>query len=70
MIKPDKKKLKRINIVTEVKSLVRAKFLWWNSLATSRSEGKYYHCDIVCWLEDVQFLIKVHHLVFRSIFCS
>ena len=70
MIKPDKKKLKRINIVTEVKSLVPAKFLWWNDLAVSRSECKYYHCDIICWFEDVQFLIKVHHLVLRLTFCS
>ena len=70
MIKPDKKKLKRIKIVTEVKSLVSAKFLWWNNLTISRSEDKYYHCDIICWLEDVQLLIKVHHLVFRLTFGS
>ncbi len=58
MIKPDKKKLKGINIVTEVKSLVPDKFLRWNNVAVFRSEDKYYHCDIICWFEDVMLWIK------------
>ena len=65
MVKPDMKRPKEINAVTEDKSLTLAKFLRWNNLAMSTSRDNYYHCDITTLAWRCTVIEKSTSLYFR-----